>query len=165
MKSKIFSRNDLLFYYNKCELPINLLTLDSLTDKECLFSDKKIEPEVIKNPTRKRKLNNCYVIESKTSDKKPFENGNGLYNINNNQNENYKNKGNSFSYKQNFTIKKNDFEPTRKNTDEYCYGYGKDNIINNPHIEEDVITCNKNLQNLKQAIRKKSNQINESKFP
>ena len=106
MKSNKYSKNDLLFYYQKYAFPANLILNETLTHKELIFSEHSADPEVINQTKKKTKLANSFILEEELESKKaPFKKGKQSntridYNIT---------KGNAFGTQQN-TWRKNEFE-------------------------------------------------------
>jgi len=74
MKKNNFSKNDLLFYYQKYEFPKELISNNCLIHKEFLFSEETVEPENYTNSKKKIKLSNSFILESELENKKvPFK--------------------------------------------------------------------------------------------
>lgn len=104
-KNNNYSKNDLLFYYQKLEFPQNLILKETLTHKDLLFSEHSTEPEAMNK--KKPKLANSFIFEEELESKKvPFRKGKQQ----NVRSDNNITKGNAFGTHQNTTWRKNEFE-------------------------------------------------------
>lgn len=70
--SQKFTKNDLIFYYQKYDFPKNLFDKDILKVKEIIFSTESQEPENNQSNKKKIKLANCFIAEEEIEPKKGF---------------------------------------------------------------------------------------------
>lgn len=76
MNTRKFSKNDLLFYYQKCDFPNKLIDKDILKIKEIIFTNENFDPENNNYTKKKLKLANCFIVEEEIEPKKnPLKKG------------------------------------------------------------------------------------------
>lgn len=69
MKNNSFTKNDLLFYYQKYAFPSTIIINDVLIHKEFIFADSSQEPENSTYTKKKIKFTNSYIIEEEIEPK------------------------------------------------------------------------------------------------
>jgi len=107
MKYNNFSKNELLIYYRKQELPLNLIQNETLKHKDLLFSENSMDPEAINKSKENIKLSNSFILEEELESKKaPFKKGKPF----NFRSDHNITKGNAFGTQPINNWRKNEFE-------------------------------------------------------